>query len=1516
MGDSSPEWCIDEDTGDQESRMEDEGANDLTGDPPENTTAEVPPATSIPPTSSASSTEVLVPSSSTTMDESASSENLSTILKATSPPSALRPSTILASAVPVTTVNTAVNLTHSFSTHLVYGEVPRKSVPKAQTPQAPTTIRQSQFVPIAPSPNPNLPQPRLARLFAPSLGAQRESFPCPVCSLVTTSHKELIVHLSQHLDFSARSQSKPTFAYNQNNYHCTACNLYTPHRVIFAEHVRCHTKPLPYMCGMCSLGFPSMNMLLEHHLKTHKSGGVSSALRFEMEDSPNALAIMGQLGPQAPPSNVQSSLMMPQTKANPTATPTKRRMDIVGPGATSYKPIVIGDDDNEDSGPNIGDISQNNQNASGSRALGTGTFRLFPPYPEKKTTATPVVVAQSSINQPTPVTASGADDSSQIQEAGPNLSAEQVVASSRQDASPHGGMHIQSATECGSSAVELTASGEASSPALVEPSQVPLSSETPAANRETTKDTEVEIVSVLRSKGSATGRQQPSMEVDRTSVAQLTGRSSARKSDSLALECAYQNGYFHCNTCNTKLKDIKNFKYHVFYHLHAEKNKPCSSCKQCGLVEDSVRVPCPLVDKVTRYLIEQKEKEDKRSPTTSVVQKTPKRTILPRHSPDTDNWPLSTVSTTTTITTTTTGTPKPQESSSTNSSISIGPLAGAAPSGKQVNLWTLPASVISQTMPPMSGLRSILRPAFPNLPLSMYTSAGQQCTQTSPSIQVSVPTTHRTSSSFYRTAVPITPIVIQPDETSEQPQGGVVLSNLGAVQSRPAVTTLNTSQSPRAIRPYIPAGSGLILPRLPIPRFPPPRLSQPRVSVHIRPPTPILIAPTPITPEEIRIKLEPVSPQSAPAFRPNVKQRTSTGPVIILSSDTDSDSEKEVVTSPTAPTSNERNLQVESREAGHVTLTTSVQLSEERLPHPSGEVTQELSGSAPCVNENQSLADGRPVVLDYRTGLMQEETGDASPLVSEELDDAGESNTIQSSEASEQQMEQDVEQSVATSVTNISVDTPLNVAVVPHPEDRDKEKSDTEREGRETVGDISESTEEPAEQDNQITQTGQREEDLANCATEENANINSEIHQDAKSNDQDEVQSASEIAPTEIEASSSSLESMSTCDEHSMVVPDHGEPANIAPSTDSEQLPQTNNQPSSPTNDNPSYSDTNTNNGEYIQKENDDIFTSNEKDPHDEIDQTAINSAVPDIVVPSQGGDEPVEANLLSTAPCQEEPRSLVDSGMKESSSVPSVKEGEFNATSLQDQTLLTPQPDVPTLPIGESGCEDDLDVEPAHPNNDLHNPVVSSPRNADGNKIFKSLKVSGGRYRWDFVDETYLCLKCNYKTEKAVTFRRHIWKHVHKQKKSQTCNHCVGKVSYNKFNHCLVIKNIMKVLEHIKLHGLEKSRLNKEVTSVNRAFSMLPCAQRPDGLDDDLLIFEDLENDAPAEADILGDTDEDIAQLEDNSRVESPRMPSSPMAVDDGAANLPTEHGNVVDPLKSDPATEEGEFLVACCSF
>ena len=85
------------------------------------------------------------------------------------------------------------------------------------------------------------------------------------------------------------------FVYDGKQYTCQACSFSTTSRVLFTEHVRCHTIQLPYSCGEC--GFVTTLKNISFHYR-HKHSCCSLVVRAK--STPLVDGIMQKLGPAAP----------------------------------------------------------------------------------------------------------------------------------------------------------------------------------------------------------------------------------------------------------------------------------------------------------------------------------------------------------------------------------------------------------------------------------------------------------------------------------------------------------------------------------------------------------------------------------------------------------------------------------------------------------------------------------------------------------------------------------------------------------------------------------------------------------------------------------------------------------------------------------------------------------------------------------------------------------------------------------------------------------------------------------------------------------------------------------------------------------------------------------------------------------------------------------------------------------------------------------------------------------------
>lgn len=83
-----------------------------------------------------------------------------------------------------------------------------------------------------------------------------------------------------------------------------------------------------------------------------------------------------------------------------------------------------------------------------------------------------------------------------------------------------------------------------------------------------------------------------------------------------------------------------------------------------------------------------------------------------------------------------------------------------------------------------------------------------------------------------------------------------------------------------------------------------------------------------------------------------------------------------------------------------------------------------------------------------------------------------------------------------------------------------------------------------------------------------------------------------------------------------------------------------------------------------------------------------------------------------------------------------------------------------------------------------------------------KKIPVKRTAVKVIFENGRYNCKTCNYSVENENTFRKHLWKDLHKKLE---CNHCPEHIKYDKFSHCTLLNQFMKLLEKSK--GLDAIR-------------------------------------------------------------------------------------------------------------
>ena len=132
-----------------------------------------------------------------------------------------------------------------------------------------------------------------------------EPMKCPYCVYTGNQEDWLLMHIvTKHSDFTDTTRMTPLsgFIYEGDKYMCQACTFHSTSRLVFREHVRCHSIAMPYSCAECGVQL-FMKTGYSHYMWYHRNRVPSLAI----EQSPMVDNIMSKLGPAAPISITQMS---------------------------------------------------------------------------------------------------------------------------------------------------------------------------------------------------------------------------------------------------------------------------------------------------------------------------------------------------------------------------------------------------------------------------------------------------------------------------------------------------------------------------------------------------------------------------------------------------------------------------------------------------------------------------------------------------------------------------------------------------------------------------------------------------------------------------------------------------------------------------------------------------------------------------------------------------------------------------------------------------------------------------------------------------------------------------------------------------------------------------------------------------------------------------------------------------------------------------------------------------------
>ena len=142
---------------------------------------------------------------------------------------------------------------------------------------------------------------------------KKEILACHCCEYRCNEETSMILHLVHHHDFTNTTADSPVtgFLYEGNHYCCQACAFLSPSRLMFKEHIRCHTFASPYTCAACSQAVDLKHVIAHYH--TSHSNTLAPAIR--VASSTLVDEIMQKLGPSAPFSISEIPISPQQVKA-------------------------------------------------------------------------------------------------------------------------------------------------------------------------------------------------------------------------------------------------------------------------------------------------------------------------------------------------------------------------------------------------------------------------------------------------------------------------------------------------------------------------------------------------------------------------------------------------------------------------------------------------------------------------------------------------------------------------------------------------------------------------------------------------------------------------------------------------------------------------------------------------------------------------------------------------------------------------------------------------------------------------------------------------------------------------------------------------------------------------------------------------------------------------------------------------------------------------------------------------
>ena len=157
----------------------------------------------------------------------------------------------------------------------------------------------------------------------PNKTGKKETLSCTFCPYWCEVENRMILHLFEHRNFTntlAISEQKG-FLFEGDQYLCHSCVFKSSSRLMFREHIRCHTIVSPYSCGECNI-FIDLKLIREHFRVEHSH----SRPYIHVMPCIDVDSIMQKLGSTAPHSVTEVHIPLTESNLAPVASePTSQR---------------------------------------------------------------------------------------------------------------------------------------------------------------------------------------------------------------------------------------------------------------------------------------------------------------------------------------------------------------------------------------------------------------------------------------------------------------------------------------------------------------------------------------------------------------------------------------------------------------------------------------------------------------------------------------------------------------------------------------------------------------------------------------------------------------------------------------------------------------------------------------------------------------------------------------------------------------------------------------------------------------------------------------------------------------------------------------------------------------------------------------------------------------------------------------------------------------------------------------